>query len=287
MRKAITFMLFCIITLYFGSVYALSTTATAACPIPNNAIIAKCFAPPCFNGIQVNGPFRLQIVQKPGKPSVSIIGPADELSHVFIGTHNGMLYLQADKKVQHAILVKMSVNQLNQIYMNSPYNTVITGRYFDLRLLVVSNTGDVAICGLKSRALNIQDTGSGHIRLRGTIVLQNIDYSGNGKLTIQWVDSNYVNVNGKGNGEIFLAGVVSLLNVTLSEQTHLNARYLHANRAFINTRDQSRADVWASDALNTLSTGCSNIYYYHDPAFLGQYMRPPGNTLRMTNIHCC
>jgi hypothetical protein len=271
-------------------------------------IVSKQFSAQPFHAIDINGPINIQISSGQARYTMQLLGDQESLRHVYAAVKNGTLYLslqpnyvlskdsQLAAKVDLPFLDQLrytgtgDVNAVNlsgvlNAIVNGNGTIVLLGKNLNLHNLSVAGESNVHILGIDSNLLNVQDTGSGKVNLGGTMVLQNVLYNGTGPLSIYWVNSSHVNVTGNGQGRIFLAGIANMLDATLSHRTYLDAKYLHARRAFINTHDISRADVWTKCSLSTLATDASNIYYYNDPALsTGSYMGPPGAVIRMTGI---
>ncbi len=233
---------------------------------------AQALAQPTFNAIDISGPVNVEITEQPSQASgVQWVGGSADQTRGYAVIKNKVLYVQLKpattwqkvNKSSDILVVKITMPQLQQL------------RY--------SGSGNVIGRNL-SGVLNVQDTGSGVVDLRGNIVLHNLVYKSNAPLSIEWVNSTEVNVTGSGHGKIFLAGIAGQLNATLSDQVLMDAQYLHANKGFINTRGKARADVWTKYNLSALATRGSNIYYYHDSQMVAGYMVAPGAVIRMTGI---
>lgn len=261
-----------------------------------------------FRNITVIGPFNVQITVSRSCPSLELIGDPTTLANVYAAVKNNVLYLSLrpgfQPTVNSRLLAKINACFVNQIYYVGSGNVtatnvrgflratvggsgtvVVQGKNIDLRCVDVSGSANLTILGIKSNQLTVRDSSAGKVNLFGEMVLQRVDHTGEGPLSIYWINSTDIKVLDSGHGRVFLAGVGVLLDAVLSDHAYLDAKYLRVNRAFINTRDTARADVWTSCTLSALATGASNIYFYHDPLLLAaDYMNPPGAVIRMTGI---
>lgn len=261
-----------------------------------------------FHAIDINGPINVQITSGQAKPTLQLLGDPTNLAHIYAAVKNDTLYLSIQPDFTPAegseLLAKVNSCSVTLLHYNGTGNVtasnlsgpinvsvngsgtiLLLGKKLDLRNLDVAGSSNVHILGVESNLLNVQDNGTGKVNIGGTEVLQSVAYNGSGPLSMYWVNSTNVKVVGSGRGRIFLAGTAGLLDATIDEHTYLDAKYLRARRAFVNTSDVARADVWTQCTLSTLATGSSNIYYYNNPALVvGSYMQPPGAVIRMTGI---
>lgn len=236
-----------------------------------------------FNKIDIQNGVNVFIETGPQKPYVHAKGDSISLKYLRLFVKKNTLYVQM-KEGYHVKNGRLSVIICNP----------------DLEEIRYSGTGQVIAKNLHGQ-LNVVHNGRGSMQLDGDIVLQNIEYNGRGPLELHWINSSHVKIVGNGNGKIYLAGVTELLDINAHNHTWVDARYLRANRAFVKTTGYARADIWAKENSTTLARDFSNIYYYHDSGFVGAYMAPPGNSLRMVGIdtgegdtttatkakHCC
>lgn len=218
-----------------------------------------------FNKIDVDGVNAI-IETGPRKPYVRAKGDSLSLKYLNVFVKKNTLYLQM-KPDYHVKNGRLSV------FICNP-------ELIDLRQ---NGAGQVTAKNLQGQ-LNVVKNGSGSMKIDGNIILENLTYNGSGPLEMYWVNSSNVKVVGNGNGKISLAGVVGLLDLNLHNHTLVDAKYLHAERVFAKTTDYARADIWAKENSTTLARDYSNIYYYNDSGFVGAYMAPPGNSLRMVGI---
>ncbi len=272
--------------------------------LPPEAIISKRFQLPWFSGVSIKGPMSVSIAANQLKSTLQIRTDSQTLAEMNPHVEHGILYLiPPDQPLNYArqpILVNINLPKLTHlekrgagnisainlqgelsVHADGPGNVALQGHDIDLRSLQADGPANITITGVNSRQLNVQQDGLSNVNLRGTAVLQSLDYYGSGSFSLYWVNSTRVKIVASGAGKISLAGVTCLLDVTLYDHVCLAAKQLHAQQAFINTNNRSQANVWVKDSLSTLARGWSNIYYYKIPAFMGSYSNPPAATLRM------
>ena len=270
-------------------------------------LITQRFVSEPYQTITVEGPINLVINGDKSQSDITLTGDAVTVKQVKLSVNDGVLNLrmspdfQANPNSQLTVSVNipfihsLQANGSGQIIgknLSGMFNLIshssgsinLSGKNLDLRNLVVTGSSPINIRNIKSQALSIQDSGTSTVNLDGTIALQKLDFNSAGILTIYWVDSTNLKLSGTGTGKISLAGIVGMLDGTLSDKVQLDAKYLQANRSVIHTTDHAHADVWVKNNLTALARDNSSIYYFHDPEFLGGYMRPPAVVLRMVNI---
>lgn len=263
---------------------------------------------PPFSHISISGPANVLIDGNSSKQSIEVIGDPRSVEQTEIWVEKGYLYIDMNKNYKprygSSILVKVNTPVLGELaydgvgtvtgrnFRHSPTRLIaagsgtinLSGKNIDIRQIYASGSSDICINGINSTNLVVQHPGTGDLSLNGTIVLQRIDFGGNGALDLKWIDSSYVKINGSGHGQLKIAGEVGLLDVSLNQYAYLDARYLRTQRGFVSTAGHSAAHVSIKKMLGALSSGESNIYYYNDSNYVGGYMQPSGSVLRMTGI---
>lgn len=275
---------------------------------PENDFITKRWKGVPFNAIYLNGPMDATITTQ-GTESQASLNTTRKTFHERVGVRyvagGGISIARSNSLWQENTPLKAHFNapHLNKIYFNGignltlhnfsgplcltvggKVNVHIDGTDIDLRSLEVTGRSNVTITGIKSCLLDVYSISCGQINLQGEAVLRSLELYGSGNFCLYWVDSPCLNIIANRRQRIFLAGVAQLLQVRLDGCARLNAKQLRAQYGFINTNNRACAEVWVKRSMATLATGCSNIYFYRDPCFLGQYMKPPGLSLRMVGV---
>lgn len=279
--------------------------------IPRPAVVnpyaSKTFRADNFDTISVTGPINVEIVHNSNIPSLTLTGDSYSIACAYAAVINGTLYLSMPQGYMpdsnsriNAIVNNPNVTRILyagtgqvtstniqgplSITANGTGTLVLVGKDLDLRYLQVGGSNNVHILGINSGLLTVDDSSTGKVNLGGTMVLQSVNYNGSGPLSIYWITSSDVTVRGHGSGRVFLAGVAGLLDVSIYDHMHLDARYLRVKRAFVNTNDYAQADIWTSCSESSLALDSSNIYYFNNKGFRGDYMDPPAAVLNMADI---
>lgn len=276
--------------------------------IPAQAIESRHYRTLPFNKISVDGPISIRILSNQPKSIIQIRTDSRTLDnmHPFVN-EDGVLEISEpilrEKYSVNPIYVNISVPRLTSLektgsgnatvtnlngqlslIIDGPGNVTLDGHDIDLRYLQVAGPAVVNICGVNSCLLNVRQEDSSVVNLRGAAILQSLDFNGSGSFSLYWVNSNYIRIIAGGCGKISLAGVGCRLDATLYDRVCLAAKSLRVQQAFVNTDDYAQANVWVKDSLSTVARGCSNIYFYKKPAFLGKYNNPPATILDMSCI---
>lgn len=172
---------------------------------------------------------------------------------------------------------------LAHITVNADGPTNVSGRRIALHQLNTNGRGTVKITGLYANNLIIKGKGNNLLELRGRLGTSNISLAG-GKLSCYWIDSLHMHVNASSNTVLQLAGRVKLFEANLTDAAHLNARYLRAQRVFVKTYKTSLAELQVTDSQNTLASDSSNIYFYKNAKFHGDFMASSGAVLNMNGM---
>ena len=177
-------------------------------------------------------------------------------------------------------------------HMNASALTIDADNAQDIRLygkvnlvaLHYDGSGNLIIPSSKSQIDTIYLSGDGNMQLFGEFAVRQIVYEGSGRLQMYWIDSPQLSVLARGHGTIQLAGVTQVFHTNLYDRIHLDARYLRARMAFIETHNDSDANVWVSNTLFTYAWDASNVYYYTKPGFLTTNNQTSGSVLAMHDI---
>lgn len=166
------------------------------------------------------------------------------------------------------------------ITTNNRGQVLLVGK-MDIAQLHNQGSGPVRISGIRSHQLDITQKGSGIMTLNGVANLHSLTDTGSGIVSLYWLQSPDLTIQAKGKSSIRLAGAVDVMHATLNKTSHLDGKFLRVKKAFVRTNDDSRADLWVRDSMNTQASGTSNIYYYHEPKFAAKFVGDNGSVLKM------
>lgn len=272
----------------------------------NNMVFWRQFSPAPFNQIRLSGPMEVQINGGSNTSTVQIAASWAMQSKIQIVRSNGVLIISVPPGCLEIPKVVISLAQLNRLEANgkedisgnnltgelciaaqSNNNILLSGCNIDLRRIYIIGSSSLLVNGVNSRQLNVYDRTSGNVQLNGFANLQRLDDGNSGTFALQWVNGCDVQVIAQGTGHIFLAGATDVFEAYLYGSYYLDAKFLTAKHVFVDTNQNSNAEVRPGQSLTASAKNCSNVYYYHKPILLSPYALPPASILNMCeNTQC-
>ncbi|MDF2866943.1 MAG: hypothetical protein K0S11_413 [Gammaproteobacteria bacterium] len=215
-----------------------------------------------FNQIQLKGAMQVEIQAGKTQPKLYLEATHPQPDKLKLTVQNGVL------------IINQSVNDKAakpKLIIHAPKLTALT----------VEGENEVKITHLHTTDFSLLSANQGNISIQGVVGLKRLITQGTGTVYIYWLNTSELTVNASGDTKIVLGGKVNTLHATLTQAGSLNARYLATTNAYIRTAHEARADVAARQILDAQAVGHSNIYYYQQPAFLGQHMYERGSVLNV------
>lgn len=272
---------------------------------PSHRKVSRIIKLRSFSRLETNDAIDVEVIAGSRQRMIRLIGYEQDVNHVSVNLTGKCLKVAQKHRAQFKghVLAIIHTGQLTDITHNGtgkftligargPMNslnvnadgfTKVSGRSIALHELNSNGRGMVKVTGLYANSLAIKGEGSNLIELRGRLGVSNIDLSG-GKLSGYWIDSRHMNVRATGNAVVQLAGRVKLFEANIYGTAHLNARYLRARRVFVKTYDKALAELQVTESQNTLASDNSNIYYYKNAKFQGDFMARSGAVLNMNGM---
>ncbi len=168
----------------------------------------------------------------------------------------------------------------NEDWMNKGETMHIDVNVKDLNGLFV--TGNVLVVGdhIISNGMAIDDGSTRNMFLDGKMTVNWLNSHGTGNIDVSWIQSHHMQMLATGTGRIRLAGVVHDMRARVYKHQLYQGQYLRVNNLMIATRDNSTADVFANNTLETFAYDWSNIYYYTTPNSLNRMTVQSGNVMQ-------
>jgi|GEM_PF-2090180 len=217
-----------------------------------------------FNSLKLNGELQVEVKAGQTVPKLQIEATSGQLSTVFFTV-----------KQQ-----ELTINQRGSCCKDG-FKPKLIIQVPTLNSLIVKGKNKVTITNLHSREFYLFSENQGDIDIQGVVGLKELSAQGKGFINIYWVNTPKLNVWASAETKILLGGKVENLHANMAKQSSLNARYLATTNAYVRTADCARVDIAAKQILNAEAIDTSNIYYYQQPAFLGQHMFGGGSVLNV------
>ena len=213
----------------------------------------------CFNSINVDGNFTLELRQNKNKNCYSINAGDTHKNSVMSSINDKTLFIKSNNRRTKVILYTNPISNI-RVYNNA---TVISKQFND------------------KRPLNIIVATGGSVNLKGRYNIASILQQSTRAISIQWANSDTITVNGRGDGKINLAGSAYQLRAKLCNNSILNAEYLRAKNVTIKTSNHASAKVEATDNLRAFAHDSSNIYFYKQPKHITRESSGSANVLQL------
>ena len=215
-----------------ASLIALSAWAAADEPVREARTISQ-----PFNEVRLRGSIDLELTQS-DNVSLAIEAPRDDLPHIKSEVHDGVLTLNQDGSGSLNVFTWfsrhptprafLSVKAIDRLAVNGSGNIHAGAWRAPATLEVrVAGASNVAFDRLEAERFNCSISGSGNIRLTGSVTTQDIRISGSGNYQAPDFRSQTTSVSISGSGDIA---------------------------------------IWAERALDARITGSGQVRYYGSPA---------------------
>lgn len=221
-----------------------------------------------FDSIHANGHFN--IVVKTGAVSrVQINSPLE--SYVVKRVEDNKLYLGVDfgdntpPPDYPPIQVVVQMPMLNDLELSD-------------QVTVMGND-------IQSAGLRIYAQGCSHIFLTGVLSVSQIEAAQESDISLRWVDSHHLSIFAMDNARIFLAGVAQVMQARLAGEAELQAKYMRPKSLFVQTQQNSMAEVLSVKDMYAFAYDNSNIYFYKSPDLMVRSTHASGNALQMGLWH--
>ena len=261
-----------------------------------------------FTEFEADGWFDIDLIQDTKHYSVSIQGYNDIIEHVQPVVKDGVLHLHMDRPYGKAeeqqihVIIRMPTLRhirysgdatLRAEKLETGYLDVDMRRGGDLRLGGRVALHDVRIAGaarlhisdVNSNDLHLFLGGNAQLELDGNIRVTEIVAADDSSLRLNWVDAPMLRATITQHAKVTLAGRVGLLQANVFHEATLDAKYLRADRAFVKTYHNGLAEINTIKSRSTLARHESNIYYYSDSDFEGDFMANDGTVMDMQQMY--
>ncbi len=305
-------------------------TEQAANKAPNeSAMTIMAVKVPQFTSVSVDGYFQVQISGDQEHNSVFVLGPNDAVRQTSVQVSGNTVYVSqiVDQPTRISdlrnVIVRINVHHLQNLKVAG--NAMVEGRNIRskglviessnacetllngaMRLLKVTNTGpgSVAVLGVFTPTLDINDWGNGDVKVAGRIGIRSIQHDGRGMVSVIGADSNaltidatggittiagyanlkkltavnyagvfmyWVNSNGaciteRDSARVGLAGSATSLDIDLADNARLEGQYLRGDHVYIRTSGNSHGNITVLSKLFASARDNSSIYYFGSPA---------------------
>lgn len=263
---------------------------------------------PAFTSVEADGWFDIDIIQDKHRHQLTVQGYDNIIHHLKADVKNGVLHLHMDqdygKAEEQQIHVILRVPNLRHIRysghatiraekMETASMDVDMQESGDLRMggkvalrrVNVGGNAKLHISDVSSEELNLKLSGSAMVDLEGKARIKEIQARDHSRLRAQWVDSPRLVAKLKDHATVNLAGKADLIVVTVCDKAHFLGKYLRAQKSFVKTYEQGLAEVNVLKSRNTLAHHDSNIYYYNDAQFEGDFMAEQGSVLDFQQMY--
>lgn len=214
-----------------------------------------------FSNLVAHGNIKISVIPKAPMTREYFSIQEPHGSHVRVSLHDHTLFLSQTGTNAKPAVVRVHVNQLNDITLYNQTSLIATN--------------------LHSHHLNLDSHTSGSVTINGMVTLDALSATGCGNISIAWVRGHNVSLDAAGHSHITLAGNVDTVRAKLTGHSFLNAKYLRAQNTWIQSTQLAQAEVTTSGALQAYPSGSSNIYYYKTPQLLNAMTSHAGNTLQL------
>jgi hypothetical protein len=242
---------------------------------------------PDFTSIQVDGPYRVQIVGSQEHNSVFVYGPNFAARQTAVEIRGSTLFIHPPKDAGTAylnrVIVRIGIHNLRNVYFNGGGD--IEGKNItsdalnivgsncghltlagEMNLTTIKQTGggNITVLGAYTPALNIRVYGKGIVNVNGRVGVRSIDNRG-GHVNIIGADSDLLTVYAAGPSTTSISGYVNLKKLTALDNSRVYMYWVNSTGAYINLYDWSRVGL-AGSARNL------NLEVSNSARFEGQYL---------------
>ncbi|MDR3094720.1 MAG: DUF2807 domain-containing protein [Bacteroidales bacterium] len=223
-----------------------------------------------FTGIEASSVFHIT-VSKGNAESLTIETDEAVMPQVRCEVKNGVLHLflanrhtfKNSKPVNASIVMK----ELNTVQLSGACHILIkdvfTSKSFKVECSGASNCE--AVAGIKASTLDIDLSGSSHLKLKAEAENAKIEGSGAPNIDIS-VQAENLNLDFGGSANVKLVGKVDNLSIDSSGASKIDAVGLEANSVNVETSGASSINVFATERLKVESSGASSIGYKGSPS---------------------
>ncbi len=264
-------------------------------------VVRKMLPLASFSQVQIEGMLSVQLFTDSKKSYVVLKGGEDDLAHLKIKSHDGVLDVNLGKGYPHAGLVVVEIHTRYLTRLAYTGRGLITGKNIhskglDLMIANQDKTtlrgrmvlrhviikGGLTEIGDLTRGLtplNLTISQNAKVRLSGMIPLMSLNIQDKSWFSAYWVNGATVKICAKDASYVQLAGTAEVLDVELKDSAHLNARYLRAKRTFVKTFGHSEAKISTTEHQHVLASDASNVYFYNRPESQTDFMAYDGSVL--------
>lgn len=187
-----------------------------------------------FDGIKIDGNFRVQLTGSREHESIAVTGPPEEVKQVIIEVCGHNLCIHRIKgtstPISH-IIIQVAIHDLRRLINNgaiveginitssdlkisaSGYGSVLLDGSMNLSYISQMSSCPITVIGAFTPALSIQSAGSGDVNVSGRVGIQSILHNGSGTINIIGALSKCLDICAKGTGTVAIAGYVTLNRV--------------------------------------------------------------------------
>lgn len=141
--------------------------------------------------------------------------------------------------------------------------------------------GHVKMIGVDSNSLIVDASGNSSTILHGFANLKQVKAVGNSDVYFYWVMSESTRVIANQNSRVGLAGYTGNLNVTLSGKALFYGKLLHSGSAYVQTFNESHANVRAGSKIFASASDRSSIYFFGPRDILSPFTSGNGSVIPM------
>lgn len=282
------------------------TQVAAAPEAVKPKIVSRTIKLRSFNKIDIHAPVDVEIIANTTNHDIRMIGDEEAINKVSIKESASTLKVGIKdwQQIKHHLVIVIRASRLYDlkyegngdltaiglnsailnVHTKTPGKVKLSGPRVGLHMLTLDGTGPIDITGIKADNLTIYAKGANHVTMRGEANVRAINFCGVGHTDLYWADSPYLHVIGSDDATFDIAGSADLLEVKLTDNAHFNARYLRVKRVFVKTYNNAVAEIQTTDSQNTLAKDESNIYFYKNAKFHGDFMGNSGSVLNMNGM---
>jgi hypothetical protein len=235
------------------------------------AITAMMVRVPDFNGIVIDGPYRIQIYGGQLHNSVYVMGPNESARHTAVDINGGTLHIHPATECEKGcgnptdVIVRIGIHDLVNLTANgsgliegkfitsSGLNIKSTGKneilltgQMALRRLFQAGTGTISVIGAYSPEVDIKVVNSGSVNISGRVGIRHIIKQNNGNLNIIGADSDAVDIRSSGGGMTTINGSINLRKLDVSDSSRVYAYWVNSNGIYINCNGNARIGLAGS-----------------------------------------
>lgn len=257
-------------------------------------------SPQAFNRLEVNGAMDLHLHSAARKPWFTMHGDTRDLRNIVWKVKAKTLQISLDSRFpKHGPLtIELGTQELQAIAYHGKGNvsgqrlhfnyldldianskqTQLTGR-LNLHRAELSDKGSVIIRDHSNHAMHLILRDRVHVKVVGKTAPNKIEMSDSSFLNLPHVHTKDLQIAMQNETCAILSGNVDWALIKLSGRARFNGRFLHAREMFVKTNHRSLALIYVVKRQHALAVDDSNIYYYHLPTYVNNFMENNGAIL--------